>query len=117
MADVSAGITAAHAVDDTPGSLGRFAGLLAECDVLITNDSGPMHLAAAVGTRVVDLAGPSDPRRTGPYGPGHVVIQKVPPGSPKDWATAVDPALPMKLILVEDVLAAVGPLVADSAAA
>ena len=117
MADVSAGITAAHAVDDTPGSLGRFAGLLAECDVLITNDSGPMHLAAAVGTRVVDLAGPSDPRRTGPYGPGHVVIQKVPPGSPKDWATAADPALPMKLILVEDVLAAVGPLVADSAAA
>jgi len=117
MAEVSAGITAAHAVDDTPGSLGRFAALLAECDVLITNDSGPMHLAAAVGTRVVDLAGPSDPRRTGPYGPGHVVIQKVPPGSPKAWAGAADPALPMKSIHVEDVLAAVAPLLANAAAA
>jgi ADP-heptose:LPS heptosyltransferase len=117
MAEVSAGIAADHAVDDAPGSLGRFAALLAECDVLVTNDSGPMHLAAAVGTRVVDLAGPSDPRRTGPYGPGHVVIQKVPPGSPKQWAAAADPALPMKLILVDEVVAAVAPLLATPAAA
>jgi hypothetical protein len=66
---------------------------------------------------VVDLAGPSDPRRTGPYGPGHVVIQKVPPGSPKQWAAAADPALPMKLILVDEVVAAVAPLLATPAAA
>jgi ADP-heptose:LPS heptosyltransferase len=107
MRDVSAAIGAPHAIDDTPGQLGRFAALVAECDVLVTNDSGPMHLATAVGTRVVDLAGPSDPRRTGPYGRGHVVIQKVPPGRPRQWATAPDPTLPMKLITVEEVDAAV----------
>ena len=42
------------------------AALLARLDVLITGDTGPMHLAAAVGTPVVALFGPSDPRRYGP---------------------------------------------------
>ena len=35
-----------------------------------------MHLAAAVGTPVVALFGPTSPERTGPYGEGHVVIRK-----------------------------------------
>ncbi len=48
---------------------------LAACDLLVSNDSGPMHLAAAVGTRTVSLQGPSDPRRTRPLGPGHVLVQ------------------------------------------
>lgn len=113
MRAVSAGLGAPHALDDAPGALGRFAALVAECDVLVTNDSGPMHLATGVGTRVVDLAGPSDPRRTGPYGPGHVVVQKVAPGSPKAWARAPDPCLPMKLIEVADVQAAVDALLAS----
>ncbi len=107
MREVSSALAAPHAVDDAPGSLGRFAALVAECDVLVTNDSGPMHLATAVGTRVVDLAGPSDPRRTGPYGPGHVVVQKVPPAPPRHWVNAPDPGLPMKSIAVDDVRAAV----------
>ena len=34
----------------------------------MTNDTGPMHLAAALGKPVVALFGPTDPRRTGPYG-------------------------------------------------
>jgi heptosyltransferase I len=34
-----------------------------------------MHLAAAVGTPVVALFGPTDPKRTGPYGPGHEVVR------------------------------------------
>lgn len=42
------------------------AALLSRLDVLITGDTGPMHLAAAVGTPVVALFGPSDPRRYGP---------------------------------------------------
>jgi heptosyltransferase-1 len=50
--------------------------------VLITNDSGPMHVAAAVGTPVVALFGPTDPARTGPYGAGHVALRSDIPCSP-----------------------------------
>jgi lipopolysaccharide heptosyltransferase II len=48
--------------------------LLGQAVALITNDSGPMHIAAAVGTPVVALFGPTDPRKTGPYGTGHLVL-------------------------------------------
>lgn len=37
-------------------------------ELLVTNDTGPMHIAAALGTRVVALFGPTEPKRTGPYG-------------------------------------------------
>ena len=37
-------------------------------DLLVTNDTGPMHVAAALGKPVVALFGPTDPARTGPYG-------------------------------------------------
>lgn len=47
---------------------------LAACDVVISNDSGPLHLAAAVGTRTVSLWGAGDPARTGPPA-GHVVLR------------------------------------------
>lgn len=50
-------------------------GLLARMDCLLTNDSGPMHLAAAVGTPCVALFGPTDPGRTGPYGAAHTVLR------------------------------------------
>ena len=56
--------------------------LLRQAAVLITNDSGPMHIAAAVGTPVVALFGPTDPRRTGPYGKGHLVLSHVVECSP-----------------------------------
>jgi len=36
--------------------------------MLVTNDTGPMHVAAALGTPLVALFGPTEPRRTGPYG-------------------------------------------------
>ena len=49
--------------------------LLSNAELLITNDSGPMHVAAAVGTPVVALFGPTSPLRTGPYGSQHQVLQ------------------------------------------
>ena len=54
--------------------VGLLPGLLRRASLLLTNDSGPMHIAAAVDTPVVALFGPTDPVKTGPYGHGHVVL-------------------------------------------
>lgn len=54
--------------------LGCLPALLSKASVMITNDSGPMHVAAAVGTPVVALFGPTSARRTGPYGTIHRVL-------------------------------------------
>ena len=56
--------------------------LLRRLQLFITNDSGPMHLAAAVGTPVIALFGPTDPTRTGPYGAGHAILRSGIPCSP-----------------------------------
>jgi heptosyltransferase-1 len=42
---------------------------------MVSADTGPMHMCAAVGTPVVAIFGPSDASRTGPWGPDHVVLQ------------------------------------------
>lgn len=55
--------------------LGTLTELLRSSDVLLTNDSGPMHLAAAVGTPTVAFFGATDPELTGPYGPRHAVFK------------------------------------------
>jgi len=52
----------------------QLAGLLGMCDVVIANDSGGMHLAAAAGTRVVAVFGVTDPVKTGPLGDGHRLL-------------------------------------------
>jgi lipopolysaccharide heptosyltransferase II len=41
---------------------------LRRCELMVTNDTGPMHVAAALGKPLVALFGPTEPRRTGPYG-------------------------------------------------
>jgi len=51
------------------GSLGRMAALVARCDLFVGNDSGPAHIAAAVGTRTVSIFGPGVPWKTAPYVP------------------------------------------------
>ena len=56
-------------------TLRELAFLYSEAALVITTDTGPMHLAAAVETQVVALFGPTDPARTGPYGLGHRVIR------------------------------------------
>jgi ADP-heptose:LPS heptosyltransferase len=59
-------------------SLTQLTAVLQAVDLMITVDSGPMHIAAAVGTPVVALFGPTDPRRTGPLGPGRVLRRELP---------------------------------------
>jgi ADP-heptose:LPS heptosyltransferase len=51
------------------------AAVLARCDLMITGDTGPMHLAAAVGTPIVAVFGPSDPARYAPRGPLDQVVR------------------------------------------
>jgi lipopolysaccharide heptosyltransferase I len=53
----------------------QLAALLARCRAFVGGDTGPLHLAAAMGIPTVALFGPSNPQRNGPYGPGHVVLQ------------------------------------------
>ena len=61
-------------------SVGELAALLRRARLLISNDSGPVHVAAAVGTPVVDIFGRNQrglsPLRWGPLGEGHVVLHK-----------------------------------------
>lgn len=54
----------------------QLASILLICKVFIGNDSGPMHLAAAVGTQTIGLYGPGDPKRFGPVGDKCQTIQK-----------------------------------------
>jgi lipopolysaccharide heptosyltransferase I len=54
--------------------LGELISLVRDARYVITNDSGPMHIAAAAGVPVVALFGPTNPVRTGPYGDNHVVL-------------------------------------------
>ncbi len=87
-------------------SLRELAALYKTASVLLTTDSGPMHLAAAVGTPVVALFGPTSPERTGPYGDGHVVIRRGLPCSPCFRKTC-DTMECMKTISVDEVFQAV----------
>jgi lipopolysaccharide heptosyltransferase II len=49
-------------------SLAEMVECLRACSLMVTNDTGPMHVAAALRKPVVGLFGPTEPRRTGPYG-------------------------------------------------
>jgi ADP-heptose:LPS heptosyltransferase len=57
------------------GNLLDVAAVLQQLDLFITGDTGPMHLAAAVGTPVVAVFGPSDPARYAPRGPLDRVVR------------------------------------------
>jgi heptosyltransferase-1 len=63
-------------------SLAQLAGILRKTRLAVTTDTGAMHLAAALGTPVVALFGPTAPWRTGPFGEGHQVVRLALPCSP-----------------------------------
>ncbi len=56
--------------------------LLSKASAMITNDSGPMHIAAALGVPTIAMFGPTSATRTGPYGAGHHVLAGQVPCSP-----------------------------------
>lgn len=58
-------------------SVGELVALAAAASVIVAGDTGPLHIAAAVGTPVVGLFGPTDPARNGPWAPDDVVVSRV----------------------------------------
>ncbi|BDI33049.1 lipopolysaccharide heptosyltransferase I [Capsulimonas corticalis] len=68
---------AAEPIVDVSGrtsSLRELAAVLESCDVLVTGDTGPMHMGVAVGTPTVALFGATNSDRTGPYGARNIVL-------------------------------------------
>jgi len=58
-----------------PTNLRQMAAILRRASLMISADTGPLHMAAALGVPCVGLFGPTDPARVGPYGPGHIAIR------------------------------------------
>ncbi len=87
------------------------AALAARARVVVSNDSGPMHLAAAVGTPVVAIFGPTDPGRTGPSGVKSEVLDRYVFCSPCYLKECPFRHECMQEIAVEEVLRAVERLV------
>jgi ADP-heptose:LPS heptosyltransferase len=57
-------------------TLKQLGALLKQCTCVISNDSGPMHIAAAVGTPVLGIYGPTSPLLQGPFGEKHLTVSK-----------------------------------------
>jgi len=55
-------------------TLSELAAYLSQCSLFICNDSGPMHLASAVGVPIIALFFSTHFVETGPYGPGHIIV-------------------------------------------
>ncbi|HET6407720.1 MAG TPA: lipopolysaccharide heptosyltransferase II [Chthoniobacteraceae bacterium] len=68
------GIPCADLVGKT--TLSELIAELRACDILVTNDTGTMHLAASLGVTVVAIFGSTEPELTGPLGSGHVILRK-----------------------------------------
>jgi len=67
--EIALGLPGAGALLAPPTDLGELTALLRRCRLMIANDTGPLHLAAALGTPCLGLFGPTSAERNGPYGP------------------------------------------------
>ncbi len=86
-------------------SLGQLGELARRSRIFVGSDTGPLHLAAAVGTSCVGLYGPVSAERNGPYGASHIAIQRMLlEGSSRERRTASDES--MRMIEISDVCAA-----------
>ena len=92
----------------------ELSGVLARARLLVSNDSGPMHLASAVGTPVLAFFGPTDPGRTAPVGSVSRILDRYVFCSPCYLKTCPYGHECMKEISVEDALAAVETLLGQS---
>jgi lipopolysaccharide heptosyltransferase I len=87
----------------------QLAALIRRARLLVSGDTGPLHLAAAVGTPLVGLYGPTDPARNGPYvgASGRGVVLHHPEAGPLTYKHDDRPSPAMLAITVEEALGAV----------
>ena len=82
----------------------QLAACIEQCDLFLTNDTGPMHIAAGVGTRTVSLFGPGNHIRFQPLGVEHQIIRHDVPCSPcKQFTDKCKDNICMKGIGVDEV--------------
>jgi len=95
-----------HPVQNWAGetTLKELAALAAASDLFVSTDTGPMHIAAAVGAKVLALFGPTAPGRTGPYGASNIVVRAGLNCSPCFKRKCGDSIRCMGTITVEDVM-------------
>jgi len=76
-------------------ALGIYSALLQLAGVVVSNDTGPAHMAAGVGARLLSVLGPTDPGRWAPWGSTVTVLRRWPEWiSVEEVLSAVDQALP-----------------------
>ena len=84
-------------------SINQLAYLLKRSKMLVTNDSAPLHIGSAVGTKVLAVFGPTDPHKYGPQGEGDRVVRKGLHCSPCELAQCRFDHECMKLISPDEV--------------
>ncbi|MGO9437294.1 MAG: glycosyltransferase family 9 protein [Terracidiphilus sp.] len=103
IADVIVNGTKGRAVPLAP-SLENLIALTRRVVLVIAGDTGPLHLACALGKPVVGIYGPTDPRRNGPFGGRSIVLRH--PASRRDHSRREAPEAGLLTIKPEEVLAA-----------
>ena len=99
---------AAHPVTCT---LAQLVALTRRIALMVAGDTGPLHLACALGKPVVGIYGPTDPARNGPYGTRFKVLRS--PSSVRDHARRAEPEAGLLTIEPEQVVAAVEEVLAQ----
>lgn len=89
-----------------PLGLGPLTALLRRAKFVVSADTGPLHLAAALGAAVIGLYGPTDPSRNGPYGARDVVVRN-PHASVTTYRRGASYSPAMLSITVDQVLDAI----------
>jgi heptosyltransferase-1 len=94
--------------------LDELIALIRRASLVIAGDTGPLHLASALGIPVVGIYGPTDPARNGPFGGKFRVLRH--PESKRDHTRRSEPEAGLLTISVEDVLTAAEDLLKEVAA-
>lgn len=110
--DIMSGMKGEAANFAGEATLKTLAAFYEKTDFLVSTDTGPMHVAAAVGTPVVALFGPTAPWRTGPFGNGHQIVRAQIDCSPC-FKRACETVDCMKQITVEQILKSVETVVSS----